>query len=152
MVLWKLEDLSIEREKGISKNNCDRFYRFLNEIHLEEKYSPERIWNADESRLSAPQTNGSFKVIGVKGSKSVRTTNSNDQQWMTVLVCINATGQSILYLYIFKGRRKQENYISKCEPNAKKAIQEKRWINEEIFCKWLDHFKDSVPSGVSLER
>ena len=32
------------------------------------------------------------------------------------------------------------------------AIQEKGWINEEIFCEWLDHFKESVLSGVSPEK
>ena len=122
-------------------------------VYEEGKYPPCRIWNADESGLSVGQTNSSIKVIGIKGSKNVMTTNNSDREWMTILVCVNAMGYSIPNLYIFKSKgRKRNDYIERCEPNAKMAFQEKGWINEEIFCEWLDHFRDSVPAGDSLER
>ena len=66
---------------------------------------------------------------------------------------MNTRGYSIPNLYIFKSKgRKRKDYIERCEPNAKMAFQEKGWIDEEIFCEWLDHFRDSVPGGVFLER
>lgn len=153
LVLRRPEDLDLSRAKGLSKEACDQFYRFLGEIYKEGKYPPCRIWNADECGLSAAQTNASIKVIAVKGSKNVMTTNSSDRQWMTILVCINAMGYNIPNLYIFKsGGRKRQNYVLRCEPNAKMSLQENGWINEEIFCEWLNHFRDSVPGGVSPER
>jgi hypothetical protein len=87
----------------------------------------------------------------VKGSRIVITINSIDQQWMIILAYINAIGQSIPNLYIFTKGRKRQNYILKCEPNAKMEFQEKRRIIEEILCEWLDHFRDSVSGGVFLD-
>ena len=81
------------------------------------------------------------------------TINNNDPDWMTILVCVNAMGYSIPNLYIFKSKGwKRKDYIERCEPNAKMAFQEKGWINEEIFCEWLEHFRDSVSGGVSLKK
>jgi hypothetical protein len=152
-MLRRPKNLDLARAQGLSKEACDKFYRFLTTVYEEGKYPPCRIWNADESGLSAGQTNSSIKVIGIKGSKNVMTTNNNDREWMTILVCVNAMGYSILNLYIFKSKgRKRNDYIEQCEPNAKMTFQEKGWINEKIFCEWLDHFRDHVPGGVSLER
>lgn len=71
---------------------------------------------------------------------------------MTVLVCINAMGHIIPNLYISSASRRRENFVIRCEPGAKMAVQKNGWIDEAIFCEWLEHFRDSVPGGVSLEK
>ena len=112
MTLRRLENLDLAKAQGLSKEACDKFYRILTTIYEEGKYPPYRIWNADESGLSARQTNSSIKVIGIKGSKNVMTINNNDPDWMTILVCVNAMGYSIPNLYIFKSKgRKRKDYI-----------------------------------------
>ena len=144
--------MDLVRTQGLSKEACDKFFIFLTTVYEEGKYSPYRIWNADESGLNVGQTNSRIKVIVIKGSKNVITTNNSDREWMTILVCVNAMGYSVSNLYIFKSKgKKRMEHIEQCERNAKMAFQEKGWINEEIFCKWLDQFRDSVPRGVSLE-
>ena len=104
--------MDLARAQGLSEEACDKFYRFLDTVYQEGKYPLCRIWNADESGLGAGQTNSITKVIGIKGSKSVMTTNNNDREWMKILVCVNAMGYSILNLYIFKSKgRKRKDYI-----------------------------------------
>ena len=152
LVLRRPEDLDTARAKGLSKEICDQFYRFLTNIYDEGRYPPSRIWNADETGLSAAQTNSSIKVIDIKGSRNISTLNTTNRQWMTILVCINAMGHSIPNLYISSASRKRQNYVDRYEPGAQMVAQKNGWINEAIFCEWLDHFEDSVPGGVSPEK
>lgn len=112
LTLRRPKNLDLARAQGLTKEACDKFYRFLTTVYEEGKYPPCRIWNADESGLSVGQTNSSIKVIGIKGSKNVMTTNNSDREWMTILVCVNAMGYSIPNLYIFKSKgRKRNDYI-----------------------------------------
>ena len=151
LVLRRPEGLDVQRARSLSKEACERFYKFLGETYSAGGYPPSRIWNADEIRLSTAQKNGSVKVIGVKGSRNVMSTTSSNRQWMTIMVCSNALGYSIPNLYIFTGVRVREDYVGDCEQGAKMAMQENGWITEEIFLGWLDHFRESVPRGVSQE-
>ena len=145
------EGLDVQRARSLSKEACERFYKFLGEIYSAGGYPPSQIWNADETRLSATQKNGSMKVIGVKGSRNVMSITSSNSQWMTIMVCSNALDYSIPNLYIFTGVRVREDYEGDCEQGAKMAMQENGWITEEILLGWLDHFRESVLGGVSQE-
>jgi len=91
LVLCRPENLDPARARGLSKEACDKFYRFLTSTCIRKRKYPQcRIWNADESGLSASQTNSNIKVIGIRGSKNVMITNNSNREWMTILVCVNA--------------------------------------------------------------
>ena len=93
-----------------------------------------------------------MKVIGVRGSRSVMNVGSRSRKWMTIMACSNALGYSLPNLYIFTGERKKVNYVEDCETHARMAMSEHGWITEEIFLDWLNHFKEHVPGGVSLQK
>jgi hypothetical protein len=64
----------------------------------------------------------------------------NEREHVTVLTCVNATGEHIPNLYIFKGKQRKDEYISLCEAGVVYAMQDKAWMIGYIFFKWLDHF------------
>lgn len=47
---------------------------------------------------------------------------SDKGEWLTVLTCINAVGQSIPSFYIFCGKRFWRNYKKHCEEGATMAM------------------------------
>ena len=138
---------------GLSKDACDKSYNFLSNVYNSRGYLPSRIWNADESGISASAKNGTMKVIGVRGSRSVMNVGSGSRKRMTIMAFSNALGYSLPNLYIFTGERKKVNYVEDCETHARMAMsQHAGWITEKIFLDWLNHFKEHVPGGVSLQN
>jgi len=67
---------------------------------------------------------------------------------MKNLVCINVVGQSIPSFYLFKGKKKLQNYISRYEPSACMEAQPHVWMKKDLFLSWLHHFVCLVPRGV----
>ena len=53
LVLRKLELLDSKKARNLSKEACDTFYQFLGELFEPGEYPPSKIWNADETSLSA---------------------------------------------------------------------------------------------------
>jgi hypothetical protein len=81
----------------------------------------------------------------------VHTIIPDQQEWLSVLSCINAAGECIPHFYIFKGKRMRRNYIEKCEENATMAMQAKAWMTGHLFSSWILHFVKSLESrgGIS---
>lgn len=78
----------------------------------------------------------------------------DEREWLSVLVCVNASGLSIPSFYIFKGKRFRRNYIERCESGATMAMQPRAWMTSFLFSKWISHFVKSVEplGGVSPDR
>jgi hypothetical protein len=95
--------LETARAKGLCKDNIKSFYDNLETLYSLHKYSPDRIWNCDESGTQAGKNGGGI-VIARTGAR------------------INATGSAIPSFYIFRGKRFGQNYIQRCEPHATMAM------------------------------
>ncbi|MCO5587825.1 hypothetical protein L7F22_041777 [Adiantum nelumboides] len=67
---------------------------------------------------------------------------------MTVLYCVNATGDAVPSYYIFKGCSIRGNYIQNCELGAMMAAQKKAWMTGELFSAWLHHFNEWITKTV----
>ena len=111
------------RARGLCEENVRSFYENLQHLYSLHQYSPNRIWNCDESGAQAGRNGGAI-VIARKGARHVHSIVPNQREWLSVLVCINASGTSIPSFYIFRGRRFQQNYIEKCEAGATMAMQQ----------------------------
>ena len=63
----------------------------------------------------------------------------NESEWLSVLITINANGDTIPNYYIFKGIRSRRNYLALRESSATYGMQKK--VGGYIhFSKWMDHF------------
>jgi hypothetical protein len=52
---------------------------------------------------SCPGKNGGAMVIAKRGAQRVHSIVPNQNEWLSVLVAVNAAKQAILAFYIFKG-------------------------------------------------
>lgn len=97
---------------------------------------------------------GGGMVIARSAAKRVQSMVPNQREWLSVLVCVNATGQSIPSFYIFKGKRFRKNYIQYCEAGATMAMQPRAWMTSYLFSAWISHFVASIRrhSVLSLEH
>ncbi|KAI5064830.1 hypothetical protein GOP47_0019525 [Adiantum capillus-veneris] len=93
-----------------------------------------------------------MKILARKGTSSVYGLTCDSREWLTVLCCINATGQAIPSFYIFKGSRIIGNYIEDCEEGAAMAMQKKAWMTGELFQAWIEHFKKCIGQDVGLQN
>jgi hypothetical protein len=131
------------RARGLCEDNVRSFYENLQHLYSLHQYSPNMIWNCDESGAQAGKNGGAI-VIARKGARRVHSIVPNQREWLSVLVCINAEGTSIPSFYIFRGRRFRQNYIEKCEAGATMAMQQRAWMTSYLFSAWISHFIASV--------
>jgi hypothetical protein len=85
--------------------------------------------------------------------RSVHSIIPKEQEWLSILVCVNAAGFHIRSFYIFWGKTFQRDYIKQCEDNASMAMQPKAWMMGYRFKSWIGHFVKNVYDcglGISL--
>ncbi|KAH9320446.1 hypothetical protein KI387_015085 [Taxus chinensis] len=149
-------DLTIRTAEGLDRDRAvmlrprivAAFYDNLQKMYAANQYGPDKIWNCDETGVQAGRNCG-MRVIAKLGCRSVPHIMSKSREWITILCCVNAAGQSIPGFYLFKAKRQLKNYIAGCEPGACMAAQPHAWMTKELFMNWLHHFARSVPGGVS---
>ena len=135
--------LEVARERGLCEINVKSFYNNLEVLYDKNKYSPDRIWNCDETGAHAGK-NGGGVIIARTGARQVHSIVPDQREWLSVLVCINATGSSISSFYIFKGKRFGANYIQRCESGATMAMQPRAWMTSYLFSAWISQFIASI--------
>jgi hypothetical protein len=145
------QGLEFARARRLCHKNMESFYANLAEVYQRYKYPPDHIWNSDES---GAHRNGGGRVWAKRGSINVQSLMPNEREWITMLSCINAVGQSIPGFYIFKGKRMREDYIAQCEDEVSMAMQPEAWMTSILFSHWISHFIKALESrrGISLEN
>jgi hypothetical protein len=143
LTLCAAQGLEHTRAKGLCPQSVQSFYTNLEKLYAIHHYSPSRIWNCDESGAQAGRNSGGL-VLARTGSKSFHTITPDEREWLSVLACINAAGDTIPNFYIFKEKRMRHNYIEKCEVGATMAMQKKAWMTSFIFSRWVSHFLTAV--------
>lgn len=153
LALRVAQGLETSRARGLCQENVQSFYHNLSHLYDTNSYSPDRIWNCDETGAQAGR-NGGALVLARRGSRNVHQVMPDEREWLSVLVCCNAPGQTIPSFYIFKRKRFRRNYIARCETGATMAMQPRAWMTSFLFLKWISHFVKCVEplGGVSLER
>jgi hypothetical protein len=132
------QGLDASRAKGLCPEHVSSFYDNLATM-LQQGYKPSYIWNCDESGAQAGR-NGGARVLAKKGVRSVYLIIPKEGEWLSVLVCVKATGYHIPSFYIFRGKSFQRDYIKKYEDNASMAMQPKTWMTGQLFKAWIGHF------------
>jgi hypothetical protein len=143
LALRLAQGLDTNCARGLCPANVNTFYNNLSELYERYKYPPSNIWNCNESGAQAGQNGGAY-VLAKRGSHVVHSVIPNKQEWLTVLTCINASGQYIPNFYIFKGMHMRHNYIRRCESGATMAMSRKAWMTGFLFSAWIDHFIQSL--------
>jgi hypothetical protein len=115
---------------------------------------PERIYNIDETGINIGQHRSSKLVIDA-GIKSVFRKELGNQEWASVIECINADGTAIKPLVVFIAGQMDRSWMNSVD-NAGWiwATSEKGWSNWRIGLDWLHRCFDpqTRPQDPSKEQ
>jgi hypothetical protein len=139
LTLKTSQGLEFARARGLCPDNVASFYRNLEQLYRTHRYPLHNIWNCDESGTQAGR-NGGELVWALRGSRTIHFLMPNEREWVTILSCINANGESILGFYIFRSKGVMTNYIQFCEDGATMAMQPEGWMTATLFSHWILHF------------
>lgn len=142
----KRNNLSLKKPQAVEmsrKAACDPFIikqyfdtleKYLKKLDLQ--YSPDRIWNLDESSFSKDPEK--TKIVGARGFASTRTIASAGKDNVTVLFTVNAAGEKLPPLIIYRGKNMWDQWMSQ---NAYEgtcyAATKNGWIDAKVFEKYM---------------
>lgn len=135
---------SYARALGFSKENTDKFFDLLEQLHEKNQYTPDRIFNVDESGISIVQSKVA-KVIGLRGKRQVASLTSAERgSLITIVACMNAVGTFVPPLVIFPRKNMSESLKKGAPPGTIFAAHPSGWIQSNLFTLWFQHFIDCV--------
>ncbi|XP_061717591.1 uncharacterized protein LOC133525319 [Cydia pomonella] len=117
----------------------------------EGKFTAQQIYNVDETGLST--VHKPPKVLALKGKHQVGAVTSGERGLNTTCICcMNAAGEFIPPMLIFKRKRMTDDLKRGGPPNTVYSCSDSGWITSELFVDWLKHFIKSVRLEKSKER
>eukprot|EP00102_Acyrthosiphon_pisum_P025390 XP_016662600.1 PREDICTED: uncharacterized protein LOC107884617 [Acyrthosiphon pisum] len=137
----KPEAISISRITAFNKTEVQLFFQNLGELMLKYKFCPTRVYNMDETGITTVHDPG--KIIGSKGQKRIGSVTSWERGKNNTVICaMSASGSFIPPLFIFPRKRMDMKLTKHGPPGAVYECTKNGWTTEDIFMKWLKHFKN----------
>ncbi|XP_023312081.1 uncharacterized protein LOC108914372, partial [Anoplophora glabripennis] len=136
----QVRDLDL-RFYGITKKDLKiAAYKFAEANKLQHRFS-------NIKKMAVP--NKLPKVLSSKGKKLVGKVASADRgQLVTAVCCFSVTGTYIPPAMILPRKRMKDELFLNAPTGTCKMISDSGFINKELFCQWLRHFKSySKPSA-----
>lgn len=133
------EATSAARAQAFNKPQIERFFQLLDRTIEEFGFTPERIFNMDESGLSTVQK--PQRVFATKGRKQVGAITSAERGTHTTVVCsMNPIGSYVPPTLIFARKRFKQELIDDAPTGTLGLCQESGWMTGPLFLIWLKHF------------
>lgn len=131
---------SIQRKQGFTKENVYAFHAKYASVMEEHNFTPDRIWNVDESGLSIVQSKEP-EVIRLRGQRQIASITSAERaSLITVIVSMSAGGSYIPPLVIFP-RNNLSSALGKGKPPGSiVTVHPSGWVQSHIFTQWFQHF------------
>ena len=100
-----------------------------------------------------PQGSKSKRVIAERGQKVVATKRSNSRENVTVVATINAAGEAMPPLIIFKGQRLQEDWIRRDVgvPGATYAVTDSSMVQGPVFFTFFRKFHEYLVDNGKID-
>nr|CAI5839755.1 unnamed protein product [Callosobruchus analis] len=114
--LRKPENTSLARSVAFNKPVVDNFFSKYSSILEKYKFSPNQIWNLDETGLTTVMEPP--KVVASKGKKQVANVSSQERgESITVIGIISAVGGTVPPVFLFPRLRNPMEYFSNISSN-----------------------------------
>ena len=131
---------NLARLVGFNKPRVDGFFEIYRDNLNKNKYSPSNIFNVDETGLTTVQNPG--KVVAPKGEKTVgKVTSAERGELITAICCMSASGTHLPPMFVFPRKNMRSTLMEGAPPGSVGELSDKGWTNDDIFIKWLTHFK-----------
>lgn len=133
---------SVARAMGFNMPQCERFFIKLSALMDRYNFSPNNIYNMDETGISSVPNNPP-KVISTKGKRAVNKISSGERGTnVTVVSAMSVTGHFVPPTFIFGRKRMKPELLDGSPPGSIAMLSDSSFINSELFLVWLSHFKD----------
>ncbi len=140
------DSLDRARVHGATPEAIEGFFKLYEALYVKHKLEdkPHLIYNCDETGFG-DKPRSREKVLCQTGRKHVYQQQQTTRKHITVHCCVNAAGDSIPPFIIFPDCLPRNAYRLDGPPNALYGIQEKGYMDSELFLKWLRHFIRYAP-------
>ena len=148
LVLKAPEGMSIARIVAFNKVNVETFFKAYTLAMEKYTFTPDRIYNLDESSLSTVMK--PVKVVCARGKPVATQVTRERGDSMTFVGIINAVGQSVPPVFIIPRRRWNDTFMRNTIYGSKGILNPNGWMNGECFVETLQHLHEK--SGSSVEN
>ena len=139
ITLKTVKNLSIAQAMGANETVISNWFNLLQDI--KNKFgilSLCQIWSGNETSIqNVPKE---VKVLGSKKIRTFQQVSGEQGETSTVLMFVNAAGQSVPSLIIHKGQRVQDTWRLKAPGNMKLTATERGYITKSKFHEYGLHF------------
>ena len=141
------EATSLARIMAFNRQSINKFFDALRELKQTYSFSPNQIYNVDETGISTVATKNP-KVLSPRGKRRVIKVSSAERGTnVTAVCCMNAAGNFVPPFLIFPRVRMQPAYMNNVPSGFFGVAHESGWMTSENFIKYLEHFiKYAVPT------
>lgn len=133
--------------KPIVTNHFDTIKKIYDELDIPNH--PERLYNTDEKgcRLTLHHQQ---QVLAAKGTKRVHFIAQEHAENVTIAMCVNATGNSVPPMIIFKGKRLRPEFCDNLPAGSVVRMAPKGCMTTELFVDFIDHLGQYKSPGKCL--
>lgn len=140
MSFRKAEHTSAARAYGFNEEAVKQFFTLLKEVYDKYHFSPDRIYNVDETGISVVPKS-SPKVIAKKGKRQVGgKTVAERGETVTAEICMSAGGMFMPPMLIFPRVKVNEKLLEGAPPGAWAEFHKTGYMQTDIFARWFEKF------------
>ncbi|XP_050509245.1 jerky protein homolog-like [Diabrotica virgifera virgifera] len=131
---------SYARVQGFNRPAVKEFFDLLEVEYTRKNYSPDRVYNVDETGLTIVQSKVP-QVIGRKGKRQIGALTAAERGSLVTLVCaMSAGGTFIAPMLIFPRKNFSDVLMKGALPGAIGRVHPSGWIETNLFSEWFNHF------------
>ena len=125
------------RHKALSREVVTMWFEAVTQLRLEHQYTPDRIYNMDESGFAVGDSQSSRALVNIREESSWKVINGR-QEWITAIECVSAAGVAIPPLIIFKAKYTNTAWIPADTPlDWRFSTSNSGWTSDSHAYEWI---------------